>query len=382
MKLKKICKLFYVDIISDDRLCRYKRLFNFVATKYSIRQENKTVKKYYLFNKLILKRIDIDGDRLWECNKKIIYKESLKKLFKKREPKGIDKIYDDIYFFNSHSGEVYIFLKYILDFCIKKHNSKHPLLVTNQKYQQSIAKIFCPDVPCILADIYIPMHKTTVKFDNRLYTSVVPKWYFKKADDLISSNNPGDYNYFNQLTDLYECDLNNVTPRKAIFSIDAQKRMLDKIKKINLNLDNFVIIIPEAWTCNPIDNSFWIELIKRYKKLGFDVFVNDTKNKIKTDYKYAFLDCEELLALSKLSKRIVALRCGIIEILSEASIKTDILYTGFRDRIFLNAMDVKFVMAGFSLNNFPHLDKSLIREINADNITVDDYEKIFKQLGV
>ena len=154
--------------------------------------------------------------------------------------------------------------------------------------------------------------------------------------------------------------------------------MLEKIKKINLNLDNFVLIIPEANTCKELPESFWEELIEKYKSLGFDIFVNALNSKFNSQYKYTFLDFEELFSLAKKAKRIIALRCGLIELFTELNVPMDILYTGFKNRIFLNAMDVKYVMPGFSLYNFPYIKKELIREINAE----ESVEDIFKKLEI
>ena len=41
--------------------------------------------------------------------------------------------------------------------------------------------------------------------------------------------------------------------------------MHEKINKINLNLNNFVFLSPEAASCEPLGDDFWINNIKSIK---------------------------------------------------------------------------------------------------------------------
>ena len=191
MILKKIFNLFYKDIVSQDGLSRFRSLFNVIATQYSVVRENRTEKKYIFLNKTILKRTDINDTRFWTIGNKVIKKESLKILFQKRISKKIDDKYDDIYFCTSNIGEYYTFLKYVLKDCIKKHNSKHPIIIADRKQHKTLANILHPEIPCIVKNININLHKVSVLINNKHYTAVPPKWYFKKTDALIASKKPG-----------------------------------------------------------------------------------------------------------------------------------------------------------------------------------------------
>ena len=83
---------------------------------------------------------------------RIVKQNSSKEDFIKKCFKYFDNKYDDIYILNANSGEIYLFLTYLLDGYLKKNGSKAPLLVATKKYHLEIIKMLCPEIPFIYID--------------------------------------------------------------------------------------------------------------------------------------------------------------------------------------------------------------------------------------
>ncbi|MBR2069397.1 MAG: hypothetical protein IJ877_06510 [Candidatus Gastranaerophilales bacterium] len=375
MKLKKIFDLIYKDIISPDRLSRYRSLFNIIATRYSITGEDKIEKQYYLFNKKILERIDKEGIRTWK-NKFYFKQEYLGDIFKKKYYKYY-KNHDDIYIFWINSGEVFLFLKYVLHNLIKKKNSKTPLILTNRKYHVDMVKLFYPNIKCIyIKNLKPPLQQKEFKIEGYNFTLVVPKWHFDNVEKGAIENPLGFSNYFHPILDLYGCDKNNIQPINIKYSDNFEKSMLKKVKKTGLNLDNFIFLAPEAQSCVELDPLFWSELAKKFQSKGYDIFINIVGKDMKiknAEFKNIFLSYGEVLHLCRYAKKIIALRSGICELLSETKVPMDILYTDFRKKPFFKDMNCAQVISAFGFKNLEGIDMGLINEYSA----MSDYEKIY-----
>jgi len=381
MKLKKIFNLFYKDNFSDNYLIRYRSIFNIFATKYSIVGQDRIEKEYILFNKTLLKRTDTNAQRTWTGPCGINLKEDLCKSFNKKYYKYY-KDYDDVYLFYINSGEVFLFLKYVLHKLLIKRKSKKPVILTSKKYHKDLVKLFYPDIPCIhIEEIKSPCQKTEFTVCGYNFTLIIPKGHFDKIEQKAQENKSDFSNYFLPIIDLYDCERNNIEQIKTKLPPEFEKTMLEKIEKINLNLNNFIFLAPEAESCNKLPDEFWIGLIKILKKRGYDIFVNLTKKRTglnNIEFKSIFLSYGEAFALARYAKRIITLRSGICELLSEIGVGMDILYTDFRKKPFFRDLTCKQVMRTFSLNNLPGIDMKNINEIDATG----DFESIYKQLNI
>ncbi len=366
----KIKNFIYKDEVSAGRYKRYRSVFgNLLVSDYELFENASVSKKIMFFSKEIFRKTDDSTYRTYYILGKKIYQLTLEDIFKNKYIKKF-KNYDNVFLLWVNSGETLLFLKYVIQYLIKKNNAKKPLILATKKYHCDLIKLYCPDIPYIFdKNISHIVQKSYFKIENINFYSAFPNQHFINLEADILKYPLYEKNYFNPILDLFNCDIKKVSIQKPVIPHNAEKSMEKKIKKIKLNLDNFVFISPEAQSCESIDNKFWIELINIFKKKGYDVFVNiNEKNKDKkinlgnADYKTCTLSFCEAFALSKKAKKIIALRSGLCELLVEANVKIDILYSEFKKRKILRNIDCDHVMSGFSFYCMPHVNKNLIKE--------------------
>ena len=331
---------------------------------------NKAEKQIKVLGLQFAKRIDELEKTSWFLFN-IKYKEySLQKLFEKKYLKFFDNKYDDIYILNANSGEVYLFLTYIFKTISKKNNSKNPLFVASKKYHTELVKSIYPNIPCV----YIPHFYRKIKspvftVKNFRFFTIFPKYYFANIEDAIKSNPAGEKHYFELMLNYFDLTRNDVEMQNITIPKDSEESMLEKVKDINLNLGKFVFLSPEAISCELLDNKYWTDLIKNYQAQGFDIFVNITGDVVSLEnvaYKTCFLTYSEAFALACRAKKIIALRSGFTEILSQTKVPMDVIYTKFKDRHHFRDMALEYVKAGFSLYKLPGIDNNIINEISVN----------------
>ena len=156
---------------------------------------------------------------------------------------------------------------------------------------------------------------------------------------------------------------------KAVVPESVKSIVNDKISLLNLNIEKFIFIAPEAQSCKLLSNKFWINLINNFQDLGYDVFVNLVDNNIDltgAKYKSCYLTYMEAFELACKAKKIVSLRSGFAEFLLQTNVPADVLYTKFKNRHFYNDMSVEQVMSGFALNKLLHINSDALREFKYD----------------
>jgi hypothetical protein len=126
--------------------------------------------------------------------------------------------------------------------------------------------------------------------------------HFKQVEIDIKENKIGTHHYFKSILNHFELEESDLKIRKVTILPKAEESMLKKVKKIGLNLDNFVFLSPEAQSCNHYDDSFWVTLIKELQNKGYDVFINLIGDEVNLegaiDYKTCFLSYAEVFALA------------------------------------------------------------------------------------
>ena len=130
---------------------------------------------------------------------------------------------------------------------------------------------------------------------------------------------------------------------------------------MGLNLDNFVIISPEANSCKLLPEEFWKDLISQLKIQGFDIFVNislDLFGSNDIDYKSCYLTYSEAYALATRAKKIYSLRSGFTEFLLNTKIPMEVYYTSF-----FRTQAAEKIRYGFGLDKIPNVDTTLIKEV-------------------
>lgn len=304
------------------------------------------------------------------CLNKTINKKSLKNEFKKSYFKYIDKKHDDIYILNANSGEIYLFLTYIIDSLIKKNGSKAPLLIATKKYHLDMIKMLCPNISAI----YINSFSTEIRFnyfeiDDFKFHLIFKNGYFKQIEFIIKNSPLHACHYFVSMLQEAGISKDDIHFHKAVVPEIVKSIVNDKISLLNLNIEKFIFIAPEAQSCKLLSNKFWINLINNFQDLGYDVFVNLVDNNIDltgAKYKSCYLTYMEAFELACKAKKIVSLRSGFAEFLLQTNVPADVLYTKFKNRHFYNDMSVEQVMSGFALNKLLHINSDALREFKYD----------------
>lgn len=375
-KDERISKIFGYPIYSQKfgPFLRYQYFFNgFISTyKTSDEQGLYVEKDIKIFNKSILKRINNNDEQSWYFDNKCFHRKSIKEDFAKICFKKAKSQYDKIYILNANSGETYLFLTYILNVLINKYGIKSILLVAKRKYQADLAKMICPDVKCILIsrNKINSLNFDSFSYNNSKFFMLFASLYFKKVEDDIKYNPLGTKHYFQSILEKMNISEDELIYQKIKVPDSVEKTLMKKIKKINLNLEKFVFISPEAKSCSNIEVEFWTNLISDIKAKGYDIFVNIAEKNIdipiKNNYKTCFLTFSEAFYLASLSKRIISLRSGFTEVLLQTNVPIDVLYTGYKDRPYFGELTVEQVMSGFAVNKLPNINDFDITEYNAE----------------
>ena len=352
-------------------------LFNLIKTiKTGDIYATDTNKKIQLLGLNILSREIRKNDIQWKFLDINIKHDNSFNKFKKKYFKYFDKKHDDIYLLNANSGEAYLFLTYCLDACIKKNGSKKPLLVATKPYHIELIKMICPDIDYVYIkrfNMFVKSDTVDFRIDNFRFFQAFSHKHFMQVE--IDIKNDENAHYFKSILDELGLTQHDVQMRKTLEIMTSVKSMLEKVRELNLDLNNFVLIAPEAHSCTLINNEYWIELINKYKNEGYDVFVNLVGDEIDltgADYKTCYLTYSEIYSLAKRAKKIIMLRSGLTELFLQTNVPMEVLYTNFRDRILFNSMEVEQVKRGFGLNKLTFVDKEKIREFNMYEISQKD----------
>lgn len=347
-------------------------LFNLIKTiKTGDIYAINTNKKIQLFGLNILSKEIKQNNIQWKFFGINIKHDNLYDKFKKKYFKYFDKEHDDIYLLNANSGEIYLFLTYCLDACIKKYGSKKPLLVATKQYHVELIKMICPDIDYIYIKQFNMLAKSDTvdyRIDNFRFFQIFSYKHFLQVEIDIKKDETA--NFFKSILEELNLKLEDLEMRNVSELQSSKESMLQKITKIGLNIDNFILIAPEAHSCSSINNEYWNNLIREYTQKGYDVFVNLIKNEIDltgANYKTCYLTYSEIYSLAKRAKKIIMLRSGLTELFLQTNVPMEVLYTKFRDRILINSMEVEQVKRGFSLKNIPYNHNFLIEKMVEDN---------------
>lgn len=192
--------------------------------------------------------------------------------------------------------------------------------------------------------------------------------HFQQVEIDIKQKNIGEIHYLKSILTTLELTTDDYSRPQPIITKKTQEVLADKVNEMQLNLSNFIILAPEALTCEELTPNFWAMLAKRLQELGYDIFINITN---KPEYNYTgcksmMLNYQEILALAYKAKAIISLRSGLTEILLPTSTPSVSIYTKFRKRRVRNAFSVEKTIGGFSMLKMPYTSKDKIVEINSD----------------
>ncbi len=358
-------------------------LGNFICIK-KIKSKIKELKTYKIFNFPILIRIIVNNICSYYCLGKLINQSHLADLFFKNNLQNVKYKYDDVYILYSNSGEIYLFFAYLANAFIKKNQSKNPLFIATKKYHIDILKMYFPNAHYIFINkLRLKTQSDVWDMPNHRYFILFSENHFKKVEQDIKNNDTGDIHYLTSMLKTLNLTVNDFSKPEVILSLNSQKLLNFAVHKMQLKLNNFIIISPEAITCEDLSLTFWRKIVQELKKRNFDVLLNITNHKnYITGCKQFELSFTEAFFLAQKAKAVISLRSGFSEFLLPTEIPNISIYTEFRKRA-QNTFNVEKEIAGFSMLKIPFVNKNKICEINADLYKSEDelVKQVISSLG-
>lgn len=320
----------------------------------------------------IFKKVNIGIDKkYYVCGFQIYTKYGIKTFYKKY--KKLFKKYDEIYVLNSNIGEAYLVFKYFAN-GIKSNKT---LFVATKPYHVEIIKTFLPSCNYILeTKINLDSFPSNFKVNKKNFTVLFNHDYYIILERDMREEQK-DAHYFKRIKSFFNFS-EEITPNRAHIADAVQLSLAEKVKKITLNLNNFIFIAPEANSCMDIDANILSDINTTFKNAGFDIFWNINNSSINSEnYKTCFLSLPEALLLCSKAKAIISLRSGLAEFLTEANVPTYILYSKFKNRTPEEQMSANKVLKGFTLSQLPNY-KNSIKEYIINN--QNDYKETFDKI--
>lgn len=339
-------------------------LGNFIYTK---RINGKDLKVYKIMGLPIFLRTIEKDICSYYCFGILINQTHLAKLFFKNNLKRVKEKYDDVYILHSNIGEVYLFFAYLAKSFIKKNQSQHPLFVATQKYHIDILKMYYPEAKYVFIDDLrlktqsdfwnLPKHRYFILFSDN---------HFEKVEHDIMNSEIGCVHYLTAILKTLKLTERDFSKPQVIPSLKSQEVFSNAVSKMQLQLSNFIILAPEAMTCEDLPITFWQKVANELKNKNFDIYLNITKP---TNYivgcKHYNLSIEEVFFLAQKAKAVISLRSGFSEFLLPTGIPNISVYTKFRKRT-KNVFSVDKGIEGFSMLKIPFVNKNKVCEINAE----------------
>lgn len=342
-------------------------LFNFIYTK-KLKSNIKELKTFKIFGVPIFKRITKDDIYNYYSFGILLRRRHLADVFYNNYLKKLKLIYDDVYILHSNSGEVYLFFAYLAKNFLKKNNSQKPLFVATKKYHIDILKLYYPEANYIfINNLRLKTQSNFWKRREHNYYIIFSGNHFEKVESDIKNSNIWGVHYFQSMIKTLNLTEKDYSYPKIFTDNNLLNNLNEKIKGVNLNLNNFVILAPEAMTCTELPKIFWTKLVSKLIYENFDIYLNITNpsNNI-AGCKSLDLNYREAYFLALKAKAVISLRSGFSEFLLPTQIPNIALYTKFRNRI-KNVFSIDKGLQAFSMYKIPFVKKENIYEINTDN---------------
>lgn len=274
--------------------------------------------------------------------------------------------YKHLYFFRHNIGEWYVFLQALPYFSDKKNT----LIITSEKKYLELAKFLAPQFDIVYIQLnYLEMDFFTTNELSILKSKVIHIPFKEKFENYRAQQIKKCKNNLILFSD-YICghlgiDAKDVNFTLPVFSDEIKKSVYKKTRAIGLDIDNFIFISTDARSILQISTNFWNDIILKLQKKGRDIYCNNQYilpdgNNLKN----TFLTFEEVCYLASLSKGIIALRSGLIDLFSTfKNVPMHIFYTFFP---YTNQLNADMMMRLYTLKQFNNNHN--IHEYNMDKI--------------
>lgn len=184
------------------------------------------------------------------------------------------------------------------------------------------------------------------------------------ADErLIELDNTGIHFYKNWEKYL-NADFSKLRFNRAVISEETKYSALAKAKLFGVDVDNFVLFVPNATSQDPLPIEFWQGLTRELNAKGIGVFRNSK-----------LFSVEEIYVLASRAKAVIANRCGLCDVLCELPVPQYVIYG---HNPFHEDLQPMYTFAGF-----PWAAHGFITEYNTHKQSLDDIKAdILEKLSV
>ncbi|CCY25143.1 putative uncharacterized protein [Brachyspira sp. CAG:484] len=335
IKKSYLCGVFYY----KENMKTFSKEFRILGLPFWKKKVKQGFEKFYLFSLLFFRK----------SSRKMLYKTVLKE---------IGNEYKHIFINFNCSGETYIFLSYI-------NPPANSIFIATRKYHIDLCRMMHPNIECV----YLPSVINLRSYDDvykeeyrdKIFYNVLPFKHFIKLEKNLRKGK--DVHYCEAICKTIGLEYKKEANR-PIISEKVKQSALMKINRIGLNLDNFVFLCPESQSNENPAKDYWVNLTEEFYAQGYDIFINTMF--LNPDYgigKTCFLTFDEAYYIASLSKQIIGLRSGFIEVLTTVeNVPITCIYTDFKDRGLLKPLFVEQVLNGFSLKRLPNVYTKQIKE--------------------
>lgn len=290
----------------------------------------------------------------------VCFQKSTRKILYNTLLEEIGNNYDNIFVNFNCSGETYLFLSYL-------NPPDNSVFVATKKYHVDLCHMMHPEIACVYLPNIINLRSFdsvySEKYKDKTFYNILPFNHFVKLEKRLRKGE--DVHYCEEICKTIGVEY---TKRAKLPTIteDIKSSALKKANRIGLKLDKFIFLCPESQSNENPDKEYWINLTDKFYAQGYDIFINAMS--LAPDYgigKTCFLTFEEAYYIASLSKQIVGLRSGFIEVLTTIkNVPITCFYTDFKDRGKLKAIDAETVLKGFTLKQLPNVNTGLIKEFD------------------
>src|SRR5574344_837167 len=244
VRIIKICgKVVY--IVTSGYKRRVQRYFGNLISTCKIEKDKVETKTIKVLNKVISKRVTDEDYKREYLFGHLIKEIDLKQKFMKKYGKYFEG-YNNIFMLHANSGEIYLFLTYVIDAFIKKNNCNKPLIVATKKYHMDLIEMLCPEFPHIYLKKCRDFSRNHTRINNKNFYMFFTGDHFIQVEEDIKNSPLDTSHYFYSILEELNISREELNFREVRIPNDVEKSMFEKISKTNLNLDNFVFIAPEA----------------------------------------------------------------------------------------------------------------------------------------
>ena len=287
----------------------------------------------------------------------------LKKSFWDNYISEIEFDFDDVYILSANSGEINAFVAYLAETVFKKNGSKNPLIVATKNYHKDIVEMYLPNYNSVYYDCYLftfglrDLGASWEYNDHNIYIMYSAN-HFSKVNCFGLKNY-----YYNAIVDYVGLSYTDSQVPNWTIKQEIKDSVLKKIEHLNLDIDNFVILTPEAATFSELKPEFWNEFSLRLKDIGLSTFFNISKfsNDYTKDGEFPILSYQEIFYLATLSKAIVSLRSGLTEFLIPTNTPLITLFSCCWNN------PVEETRPIYSVMDLPHVTEDKVSELYTQN---------------